>query len=430
MVGGNMHFSSITKILAAAGILTIFCMILILSSPAVQAAEITLYPSGGDDGKLISEACKTYDSIILSAGTFWIYNSLYIPSGIKIKGQDYDETILQVKNPETFSYKTAGIICISGSDDIELSHFTFHGGETAQSNRQNSGHDWGNAIKITGDSSGCSFHDIYFTRLDGDAFRVSGSTHDNIVYNCRADTTGHDFVQLWGGKRWKIYNNLVNLNINTGVRFANSEDCELYRNTFYCNTGSGFVATEIEDHVSGINIHNNLYRDLNNAYHRGIGTVHASGHVDIHHNIFFNCDDISLTGVRYTFESNAYELGAIDDVGCSSKYVETPTVKAINPVNNALMNVYLSLPTTQKIQTKDNTTTEAGVKALETQDSGEITVEEQEQSKVENYTWITIIFQTFSGSGDFLVKLLPIMIVMIIIYFMVKVFWTAISKLL
>jgi hypothetical protein len=372
----------------------LYCLIMLcLFMPTSQAAEITLYPSGGShDEQQIAEALQNYDTVYLSSGTFLLSNSLYVNDGARLIGQGMNKTTLKMANPSLLYFKGAAIIYINGQKNVEFSGFTVHGGETAETNRENSGHDWGNAILIDGGSSGCSFHDLYFTRLDGDALRVSGYTSDNEVYNCVADTTGHDFVQLWGGSDWHIYNNLVNLNINTGVRFANSENCELDHNTFYCNTGSGFVATELEDSLQGIDIHDNIYRDLNNPYHCGIGTVHATGSdVNIYQNIFYDCTPTAIGGIEYTFENNAYELGAIDGAGYDPNY-STGIIATISsyltPITKTL---FLSTPSLSTVSTTSENTSAETTNSTTTEEIQEV----QPQNETKESTWIT--FQNFPG---------------------------------
>lgn len=343
-----MKLSSIFRIFTVLAFAILFTVSLL---PTGEAASITLSPSGGaHDEQLINDAIHKYDTIYLGEGTFCISGSIYTLDNIRIMGAGTDKTILQVTDPSLFFTKGAGIIYIHGMENVELAGFTLHGGETPETNRQNSGNGWGNAIVLDGGATKCAIHDIFFTRLDGDAIRATGHTSNNKVYNCIADTTGHDFVQLWNGNGWHIYNNLVNLNINTGVRFANSENCELDRNTFYCNTKSGFVATEIEDTVHNINIHHNVYRDLDNPYNCGIGTVHANGDIDIKNNIFYNCKPHELEGIKYTFENNAYELGEIPGAGYDPKYSTgiIPTIqRQIAPLTNSIQS---DTETTQSIQ--------------------------------------------------------------------------------
>ncbi|HEY3363132.1 MAG TPA: right-handed parallel beta-helix repeat-containing protein [Methanosarcina sp.] len=342
----------------------IYCLLMFcLFMPTSQAAEITLTPSGGiDDEQQINEALLNYDTVILSNGTFYISKSIYVNDNNKLLGQGIDKTLLQAVNPSTWYYKGTGLIYVSGIRNVEIAGMKIHGGEYLATYRQHTGHDWQNGIVVSGQSSGCSFHDLAFQMLCNDAIRVSGSSSNCKMYNCEM-LIGHDGLQLWGGSDWHVYNNFINLNINSGFRFANTKDVEFDHNTIKCDTGSGFVSVELEDSVNDIWIHDNKFLHSTNPYNTAIATVHANGAgIAIEYNEFVDTNPLSVSGIEYIFENNANIEGVIEGSGYDSSY---------SPGIISTISSYLT-PITKSFSLTSNSTTSAEQPQNETTESKEI----------------------------------------------------------
>lgn len=367
-------------------ILITFCLFM----PTSQAAEITLTPSGGvDDEQQINEALLNYDTVILSNGTFYISKSLYLNDNNKLLGQGIDKTLLQAVNPSTWYYKGTGLIYVSGMRNVEIAGMKIHGGEYLATYRQHTGHDWQNGIVVSGQSSGCSFHDLAFQMLCNDAIRVSGSSSNCKMYNCEM-LIGHDGLQLWGGSDWYVYNNFINLNINSGFRFANTKDVEFDHNTIKCDTGSGFVSVELEDSVNDIWIHDNKFLHSTNPYNTAIATVHANGAgINIQYNEFVDTNPLSVSGIEYTFENNANIEGAIEGAGYSEGYEPNilSSTLALSYFRSAVPN-----SSEQKTENQTSLTSVSSLSSPSKNPTNYTTAEEQTQ---ENSTEVT--FQNFPG---------------------------------
>lgn len=291
------------KILIKGFVLTAIMSMLLVST----AYAGTIQAIGGNstvDQDFINAAIAQAQpgDIVRLSGDYVISGPIYMKSGISLLG---DGTATITATPRAFSTSGAGMIIMKDVSNVEIGNFVIDGGEVSRSIQYgNSGHGWESGIVLSGRSSNCTIHNIFFTMLNGDGVRATGDTSYITVKDCVMDTTGHDGVQAWGGEYWLVQNCSVNLFINSGVRYANTVNSIIQNCEFYCNTGSGFCGVELEDDVSGDSIQNCNFHDLNNAYNTGIMTVHATGNINVYNNTFTNCRDMSVSGIIVTKGNN------------------------------------------------------------------------------------------------------------------------------
>lgn len=228
-------------------------------------------------------AASSGDSVHIHSGTYTISTPVSIKSGITVYGDGYGNTIVKAASKSAFaSDSAAAMFQLSGVNSVNIYGLKFQGPASSTADIHDSsqtyygGHDeYHNAIKITS-SSDISIHDCYFTLLLGDGIRAGSATSVN-VYNNQFVTSGHDGLQLWGIRNWRIYNNYIAVNINCGVRVANSASCgsSITYNTFtngYSN--SGWTGVQIQGSTTGLTVDHNVFTQMTDNY--GVTTYSSS----------------------------------------------------------------------------------------------------------------------------------------------------------
>lgn len=277
------------------------CLIFIAIPAALGAESISVNPTSGANAQVaINNAIKSVASgatssdpgyVILNAGTYRISAPIALKSNVVLKGAG-DETIIFATGSVCNSASAPAYVYGSGVSNVEVSDLQFQ--STAKGTRDGGHGNYRNCVQFTS-SKNCKVHDILFQNyLYSDGVRI-GKSSGIEVYNCRI-RSGHDAIQfLSGSSNCRAYNNDIDIRVNTGIRADNSNNIEIDHNTFYGLSGSGWCCTEMENKVSGIKIHHNIFHDYKGSSgNAAVQPVHASGSVSVNDNVLWNVGSIKM----------------------------------------------------------------------------------------------------------------------------------------
>lgn len=307
---------------------------------------------GISDDVVINKAiqnAKTGDTVYVHSGIYNITQPIIMKSGITLKGDGYTNTILQVEKSalSTFNVPDAAVIECHNVSNICIYGFKIDGNDGEYNN---CGYGWENGIELYAGGSNYTIHDIYFTKINGDAIRTN-SYHDNqifsnaTIYNLQIRHSGHDGIRGQYIDNWEISNITVEIYINSGVRFVNATNCELNYSTFYADKGSGSSGVSFSGFVSGININHCIFHDIYSYSPRcGIYGFSGSGTASITNNIFYNCPDGAISYSRGTqnltinqniFENNEFSVNASGTSTISNNIISNGTSYAVKGVDSS-----------------------------------------------------------------------------------------------
>jgi hypothetical protein len=139
----------------------------------------------------------------------------------------------------------------------------------------------------------------------GDFIFCKKNTSNVQVYNtvCKP---GHDSFDAWSaGNGISIFNNCWGTFINSCIKIHNTKNVQIYKNTFYTDTGSGNAGVEVMGgNVTGLNIYNNIFSTLQlNTIYQDSADGACSGRGTVSKNIFYNSpayDGISGMNIKST----------------------------------------------------------------------------------------------------------------------------------
>ena len=337
----------------------IFIIIFILSMFAgtTSAAVLnvgsgyTYNTDGTADDVQINQAIQSAsigDTVYVHSGTYNITQPIIMKSGVTLKGYKYTNTMLRVEKSalSTFNVPDAAIIECHNLSSVCIHSFEIDGNDGEY---KNCGYGWENGINMYAGGSNYTIHDMYFTKINGDAIRVTPYNSNQIVsnatiYNLQIKHSGHDGIRAQQVKNWRISNITVELYINTGVRFVNATNCELSNSTFYANEGSGSSGVIFTGFVSGINIHHCIFHDICSYSPRcGIYGFNGSGTATVTNNIFYNCPDgaisysngtQNLTIKQNIFDNNKFAVNASGTSILSNNIISNSTLYAVKGVDS------------------------------------------------------------------------------------------------
>ncbi|AAM03941.1 predicted protein [Methanosarcina acetivorans C2A] len=212
-------------------------------------------------------------------------------SGVTLNGNGIGATVIYCDNPSS-NFATQNIIHCEGVSDIEISNFLIDGGWEslsimhAASNRYR---EYEKGVYLRG-CSNVAVHDLKMQYSMGDFIYCSRNTNNVQVYNtvCKP---GHDSFDAWSaGDGISIYNNCWGTFINSCIKIHNTKNVQIYKNTFYTDTGSGNAGVEVMGgDVTGLNIHNNIFSTLRlNTIYQDLADGTSSGSGTVSNNIFYN----------------------------------------------------------------------------------------------------------------------------------------------
>jgi len=229
-------------------------------------------------------------------------------SGVTLNGNAIGATVIYCDNPSS-NFATQNIINCTGVSNIVISNFLIDGG-------------WGSLSKMHAASnkyreyekgvylSNCSnvvVHDLEMQYSMGDFISCTRKTSNVQVYNtvCKP---GHDSFDAWSaGNGISIFNNCWGTFVNSCIKIHNTKSVQIYKNTFYTDTGSGNAAVEVMGgDVTGLNIYNNIFStlQLKTVYHDSADGA-CSGGGTVSKNIFYNTPTYTgISGMNITSIGN------------------------------------------------------------------------------------------------------------------------------
>ncbi len=266
-------------------------------------------PTGSNDQTVINAAIQSAnsgDTVQLASTTFHISSSIILKSGVTLSGNAIGATVIYCDNPSS-NFATQNIINCTGVSNIVISNFLIDGG-------------WGSLSKMHAASNryreyekgvylrNCSnvvIHDLKMQYSMGDFIYCTKNTSNVQVYNtvCKP---GHDSFDAWSaGNGISIFNNCWGTFVNSCIKIHNTKNVQIYKNTFYTDTGSGNAAVEVMGgDVTGLNIYNNIFSTLElKTIYQDSADGACSGRGTVSNNIFYNtltCNGISGMDITST----------------------------------------------------------------------------------------------------------------------------------
>lgn len=268
-------------------------------------------PAGSDDQNVINAAIQSAnsgDTVQLASTTFHISSPIIMKSGVTLNGSGIGATVIYCDNPST-NFETKDIISCERISDIEISNFLIDGGWESLSKMHSASNRYRENQKGVY-LPGCSnvvIHDLKMQYSMGDFIFCSKNTNNVQVYNtvCKP---GHDSFDAWSaGDRISIFNNCWGTFINSCIKIHNTKNVQIYRNTFYTETGSGNAGVEVMGgNVTGLNIYNNTFSTLQlKTIYQDPANGACSGGGTVSNNIFYNSPEYDgITGMNITSTGN------------------------------------------------------------------------------------------------------------------------------
>lgn len=268
-------------------------------------------PTGSNDQTVINAAIQSAnsgDTVQLASTTFHISSPIVMKSGVILNGNAIGATVIYCDNPSS-NFATQNIIDCKNVSNIVISNFLIDGG-------------WGSLSKMHAENnryreyekgvylSNCSnavIHDLEMQYSMGDFIFCTRNTNNVQVYNtiCKP---GHDSFDAWSaGNGISIYNNCWGTFVNSCIKIHKTKNVQIYKNTFYTDTGSGNAAVEVMGgDVTGLNIYNNIFStlQLKTIYHDSADGT-CSGRGSVSNNIFYNTPTYNeINGMNITSTGN------------------------------------------------------------------------------------------------------------------------------
>jgi hypothetical protein len=230
-------------------------------------------------------------------------------SGVTLNGNGIGATVIYCDNPSS-NFATQNIIDCRGVSNIVISNFLIDGGWESLSKMHAASNKYREHEKGVF-LSGCSnvvIHDLKMQYSMGDFIHCSKNTNYVQVYNtvCKP---GHDSFDAWSaGNGISIFNNCWGTFINSCIKIHNTKNVQIYKNTFYTDTGSGNAGVEVMGgDVTGLNVSNNIFStlQLNTIYHDSADGA-CSGKGTVSNNIFCNSPAYNgISGMSIASTGNA-----------------------------------------------------------------------------------------------------------------------------
>ena len=251
-------------------------------------------PAGSDDQNVINAAIQSADSgdtVQLASTTFHISSSIIMKSGVTLNGNGIGATVIYCDNPSS-NFETQDIISCERISDIEISNFLIDGGWESLSKMHaasNKYREYETGVYLPG-CSNVVIHNLKMQYSMGDFIYCSKNTDNVQVYNtvCKP---GHDSFDAWScGNGISVYNNCWGTFINSCIKVHDTKNVQIYKNTFYTDTGSGNAGVEVMGgNVTDLNIYDNIFSTLQlKTIYQDPANGACSGRGTVSNNIFYN----------------------------------------------------------------------------------------------------------------------------------------------
>ncbi|MFZ2499128.1 carboxypeptidase regulatory-like domain-containing protein [Methanosarcina sp.] len=309
-------------------------------------------PTGSDDQTVINAAIQSAnsdDTVQLASTTFHISSPIIMKSGVTLNGNGIGATVIYCDNPSS-NFATQNIIDCKNISNIVISNFLIDGG-------------WGSLSKMHSASnkyreyekgvclSGCSnvvIHDLKMQYSMGDFINCKKNTSNVQIYNtvCKP---GHDSFDAWSaGNGISIFNNCWGTFINSCIKVHNTKNVQIYKNTFYTDTGSGNAGVEVMGgNTTGLNIYNNIFSSLQlKTIYQDPADGTCSGRGTVSNNLFYNSPEYNgITGMNITSTDNIVTSSYSSSMGTKDcGYVADNGTKNL-PVYNGSVAPSITFPT-------------------------------------------------------------------------------------
>ena len=268
-------------------------------------------PTGSNDQTVINAAIQSANSgdiVQLASTTFHISSPIVMKSGVTLNGNAIGATVIYCDNPSS-NFATKNIINCTGVSNIVISNFLIDGGWEFLSKMHaasNKYREYEKGVYLS-NCSNVVVHDLEMQYSMGDFICCTRNTSNVQVYNtiCKP---GHDSFDAWSaGNGISIFNNCWGTFVNSCIKIHNTKNVQIYKNTFYTDTGSGNAAVEVMGgDVTGLNIYNNIFStlQLKTIYHDSADGA-CSGRGTVSNNIFYNTPTYNgISGMNITSTGN------------------------------------------------------------------------------------------------------------------------------
>jgi hypothetical protein len=268
-------------------------------------------PTGSNDQNVINAAIQSANSndiVQLASTTFHISSPIIMKSGVTLKGNAVGATIICCDNPSS-NFATQNIIDCKGVSNIVISNFFIDGGWESLSKMHaasNKYREYEKGVYLS-NCSNVVIHDLKMQYSMGDFIYCTKGTSNVQIYNtvCKP---GHDSFDAWSaGDGISISNNCWGTFVNSCIKVHNTKNVQIYKNTFYTDTGSGNAAVEVMGgNAAGLNIYNNIFStlELNTIYHDSADGA-CSGRGTVSNNIFYKTPTYDgINGMNITSTDN------------------------------------------------------------------------------------------------------------------------------
>jgi len=273
-------------------------------------------------------AATSGDTIYIHQATYTINHPVSLKSGLIIKGDGIDNTIIYGPSDACNSESEQGYFYGYDVSNIEIYGLTF---DSASSGPSDNGHgDYRICIRLRY-SDHVTVHDCSSKKWIYNDFLKCSASDYITMYNCNL-VPGHAGGYFYQCTNVKAYNNrIVVYTKNAGLRGDGTTNSEYYNNTIWCEASSGQAAFEYQNACGGTNMHHNLVYDLSLSYSGHYVTQNAggvTGTVTFSNNVYWNCSGGVQVGtgtgniVNPTNHDVAYWEG--QGYGCGSS-TPTPT---------------------------------------------------------------------------------------------------------
>jgi hypothetical protein len=268
-------------------------------------------PTGSNDQTVINAAIQSAnsgDTVQLASNTFHLSSSIIMKSGVTLNGNGIGATVIYCENPSS-NFAAQYIINCTGVSNIVISNFLIDGGWESLSKMHaasNKYREYERGVYLR-NCSNVVVHDLKMQYSMGDFIYCTKNTSNVQIYNtvCKP---GHDSFDAWSaGDGISIFNNCWGTFINSCIKIHNTKNVQIYKNTFYTDTGSGNAAVQVMGgNVTGLNIYNNLFStlELNTIYHDSADKT-CSGRGTASNNIFYHTPTYNgISGMDITSTGN------------------------------------------------------------------------------------------------------------------------------
>lgn len=309
-------------------------------------------PMGSDDQTAINAAIQSAnsgDTVQLAPTTFHISSPINMKSGVTLNGSAVGATVIYCDNPDS-NFATDNIINCKNVSNIVISNFLIDGGWESLSIMHAASNKFREREKgvYLLNCSNAVVHDLKMQNSMGDFIFCTKGTSNVQVYNtiCKP---GHDSFDAWSaGNGISVFSNCWGTFINSCIKVHNTKNVQIFRNTFYTDTGSGNAGVEVMGgNVTGLNIYNNIFStlQLNTIYQDPADGV-CSGKGAVSSNMFYNSPAYNgIKGMNITSAGNIVTSSYSNSRGTKDCGFFTDNVTRKLPVYNGIPAPSVTFPT-------------------------------------------------------------------------------------